>query len=127
MATWEMGSGRWEVRHGLRLGQWAMGKGYRLVQWAVAMAIMLSVAVTAASGQTAEELILSGHVKIRHRLEPAEPVYIGQPVRLWIEVMTRTWFLEAPRYPDTIEVRNAIVIPPDAFGVNTTERIGGDT
>lgn len=77
--------------------------------------------------QTAEELIESEHVMIRHRLEPAEPVYVGQPVRLWIEVMTRTWFLEAPKYPDTIEVRNAIVIPPDAFGVNSTERVGSDT
>ena len=79
------------------------------------------------TGQTAEELIESGHVRIRHRLEPAEPVYVGQPVRLWVEVMTRTWFLRAPQYPLTIEVSKAIVIPPDAFGVNSTERIDGET
>ncbi|MGB5391993.1 MAG: hypothetical protein WBP10_17590 [Thermoanaerobaculia bacterium] len=75
--------------------------------------------------QTAEELIQSKHVMIRHRLDPAEPVYVGQPVRVWVEVMTRTWFLEAPRYPSTLEVRDSIVIPPDAFGVNSSEKIGG--
>ena len=82
---------------------------------------------SAAWAQSAEELIASGHVRIRHRLEPTEPVYVGQPVRLWVEVMTKTWFLEAPRYPSTIEVPKAIVIPPDSFGVNSTERIGGET
>lgn len=80
-----------------------------------------------AKAQTAEELIASKHVMIRHRLEPVEPVYVGQPVRLWVEVMTRAWFLEAPRYPATIEIAKAIVIPPDSFGVNSTDRIGGET
>jgi hypothetical protein len=41
--------------------------------------------------------------------------------------MTKTWFLEAPQYPTTIEVPKAIVIPPESFGVNSTERIGGQT
>lgn len=82
---------------------------------------------TTTTAQTAEELIVSKHVMIRSRLEPTEPVYVGQPVRLWVEVMTRTWFLEAPRYPATIEVPKAIVIPPESFGVNSIERIGGET
>jgi len=77
--------------------------------------------------QTADDFIDSKHVMIRQRLDPAEPVYVGQPVRVWVEVMTRTWFLQAPQFPPTIEVRHAVVIPPDAFGVNSTERIGRDT
>lgn len=82
---------------------------------------------TMTTAQTTDELIASKHVMIRSRLEPAVPVYVGQPVRLWIEVMTRTWFLEAPRYPATIEISKAIVVPPESFGVNSSERIGGDT
>lgn len=89
--------------------------------------VFTALGPSGASAQSAEELIASGHVRIRQRLEPSEPVYVGQPVRLWIEVMTRTWFLEAPRYPATIEVPKAIVIPPESFGVNSTERITGET
>ena len=85
----------------------------------VAAMLLLSSVAVPSRAQTASELVESRHVVIRHRLEPAEPVYVGQPVRLWIEVMTRTWFLEAPRYPATVEVGKAIVIPPESFGVNT--------
>ena len=92
----------------------------------VAAAVLL-VGGTPGGAQTAAELIDSKHVMIRHRLEPQEPVYVGQPVRLWVEVMTRTWFLEAPRYPSSLEIRHAIVIPPEAFGVNASERIDGQT
>jgi hypothetical protein len=102
--------------------------GTSITRLALAGSLLLGALWTSAAwAQSAEELIASGHVRIRHRLEPAESVYVGQPVRLWIEVMTRTWFLEAPRYPSTIEVAKAIVIPPESFGVNSTERIGGET
>lgn len=94
---------------------------------AVTVLSLLAVGSVPAMAQTAEELIQSRQVMIRHRLEPAEPVYVGQPVRVWVEVLTRTWFLQAPRFPSTLEVRNAIVIPPDAFAVNSSERIGGDS
>lgn len=94
---------------------------------AAAAAGLLGVALAPAWGQTATELVDAKHVMIRQRLEPAEPVYVGQPVRLRIEVMTRTWFVEAPKFPETLEVRSAIVIPPGAFGVNSSERIGADT
>jgi hypothetical protein len=94
---------------------------------AVTVSSLVAVGSLPATAQTAEELRESKHVMIRHRLEPAEPVYVGQPVRVWVEVMTRTWFLEAPRYPTALEVRNAIVIPPEAFAVNSSERIGGQS
>jgi len=98
-----------------------------LLSGVAALAVLCVLQTVPVGAQTAEELIQAQHVMIRHRLEPDKPVYVGQPVRLWIEVMTRTWFLEAPKYPETIEVRDGIVIPPDAFGVNSTERIGSDT
>jgi len=57
---------------------------------------------------------------------PAE-VYVGQKAELLIDVLTKTWFLQAPRYPDTLDVDDAIVLPPEAFGINFTERIDGQT
>jgi hypothetical protein len=101
--------------------------GTSITRLALAGSLLFSALwASSAWAQTAEEFVASGHIRIRHRLEPAESVYVGQPVRLWVEVMTRTWFLEAPRYPATIEVPKAIVIPPESFGVNSTERIGGE-
>lgn len=103
-----------------------MKLGVQVARAAIAVTLFCGV-VAPIWGQTAADLVQSKHVMIRQRLEPAEPVYVGQPVRLWIEVMTRNWFLEAPKFPETMEVRSAIVIPPGAFGVNSTERIGLET
>jgi hypothetical protein len=88
--------------------------------------LALSVPATAPA-RTADELMASGQVMIRARVEPQETVYVGQKVRLWVDVLTRTWFRQAPRYPTALEVEKAIVLPPATFGVNATERIGGET
>ena len=66
------------------------------------------------------------HVRFRARVEP-ESVYVGQKVELLIDVLTRTWFLGAPQFPQTLEVADAVVLPPEGFGVNFSERIGGET
>jgi hypothetical protein len=63
---------------------------------------------------------------IRSRVEP-ERVLVGQRAKLTIEVLTRTWFLAAPDFPVTIDAEDAVVLRPDTFGVNYTERIGSDT
>lgn len=104
-----------------------MRLGALMMRAALMVAFLMAWAELPIQAQTAAELIDGKHVMIRQRLEPAEPVYVGQPVRLWIEVMTRTWFLEAPKFPETLEIGAAIVIPPGAFGVNSTERVGADT
>ncbi len=79
----------------------------------------------AAHGQTAQELLDSGQLIIRTRLEPEGPVLVGQKTILWIEILTSTWFTSAPRLPDTLDIPNAVVMVPDSFGVNLNERIGG--
>lgn len=78
-----------------------------------------------AHGQTARELLDSGQLIIRSRIEPEGPVLVGQKTILWIEVLTSTWFTSAPRLPDTLEIPNAVVKRPDSFGINLNERIGG--
>lgn len=53
-------------------------------------------------------------------------VYLGQRVRLIVEVRTDTWFTTAPRYPE-LKIDGAIALLPEAFGNNFTAREGGTT
>ena len=66
------------------------------------------------------------HIRVRPFTEPDGNVYQGQLTCLLVEVETDTWFTTAPRYPE-IRVDGAVVLQPDAFGVNFTRREGGKT
>jgi len=78
-----------------------------------------------ASAQTAAELIASKHVLIRAKVEPSQ-VFVGQKVTLSVDVMTKTWFLDAPLFPDVLDIEDAIVIPPGPFGINSSRVIDGE-
>lgn len=78
-----------------------------------------------AGAETAAELIDSKHVLIRARIEPAQ-IFVGQRAKLSVDVMTKTWFLEAPAFPDVLDVGDAVVIPPGPFGVNSTKVVDGE-
>ena len=75
---------------------------------------------------TSEELLGDGHVRVRVRTEPAEQVVIGEQTRLFVEIMTDTWFSKAPVYPELV-IDGAIALLPEPFGSNFTERIDGVT
>ncbi|MEN8164283.1 MAG: hypothetical protein ABFS37_09150 [Acidobacteriota bacterium] len=62
---------------------------------------------------------------IRTRIEPAQ-ILVGQKANLSVDVMTKTWFLEAPAFPDVLDVADAIVVPPGPFGVNSSQVIDGE-
>jgi hypothetical protein len=64
-----------------------------------------------------------GETRISALLEPEGPYYLGQQVRLVVEVETDSWFTTAPRYPE-ITVPGAIVLQPEVFAVNSTRREG---
>lgn len=78
-----------------------------------------------ASAETATELIASKNVLIRARVEPVQ-IFVGQKAKLSVDVMTKTWFLEAPAFPDVLDVGDAIVIPPGPFGVNSSKVVDGE-
>jgi hypothetical protein len=65
-------------------------------------------------------------VRVDAYAQPEGDVYLGQGVRLIVDVRTDTWFTTAPRYPE-IKIDGAITLLPEAFGVNFTEREGGTT
>ena len=65
-------------------------------------------------------------VMIRSSLEPETGVYVGQKVRLHVEVLTNTWFAKAPQFPE-LRIPHAICLELSQFGVNFAERIEGET
>jgi hypothetical protein len=65
-------------------------------------------------------------VMIRSSLSPESGIYVGQKVRLFVEVLTNTWFTKAPQFPE-LRIPNAICLELSQFGVNFTERIEGET
>lgn len=93
----------------------------------ITVLLLSLLAIPSAQAQTAQELLDSGQLIIRSRLEPEGPVLVGQKTILWVEILTSTWFSSAPQLPQTLEIPGAVVVLPAASSVNRTERIGGAT
>ena len=68
----------------------------------------------------------SAEVRVDAYAEPQGDIYLGQRVRLIVDVRTDTWFTSAPRYPE-LNIAGTIALLPEAFGINFTEREGGKT
>jgi hypothetical protein len=64
-------------------------------------------------------------VIIRSSLSPESGIYVGQKVRLFVEVLTNTWFAKAPQFPE-LRIPHAICLELSQFGVNFSERIEGE-
>ncbi|HEX3639466.1 MAG TPA: hypothetical protein VHV99_29090 [Paraburkholderia sp.] len=61
---------------------------------------------------------------VRAHLEPAGPVVAGSEVKLVVDLLTTTWFTEAPNWP-LFTVADAIVSLPDEQADNLSEDIDG--
>ncbi|CAE6844681.1 hypothetical protein R69927_01759 [Paraburkholderia domus] len=61
---------------------------------------------------------------VRAHLEPASPVVAGSEVKLVVDLLTTTWFSEAPNWP-IFTVADAIVSLPDEQADNLSEDING--
>lgn len=70
--------------------------------------------------------VAGAEVRVDAFAEPGGDVYLGQRVRLIVEVRTDTWFTTAPRYPE-LKLDGTVALLPEAFGVNFTKREGGTT
>lgn len=70
--------------------------------------------------------VAGAEVRIDAYAEPEGDVYLGQRVRLMVDVRTDTWFASAPRYPE-LKIDGTIALLPEAFGINFTKREGGTT
>lgn len=63
-------------------------------------------------------------IMARVHLEPAGPVVAGSEVKLVVDLLTTTWFTEAPNWP-LFTIADAIVNLPDEQADNLSEDIGG--
>ncbi|MFM0224407.1 hypothetical protein [Paraburkholderia dipogonis] len=63
-------------------------------------------------------------IMARAHLEPAGPVVAGSEVKLVVDVLTTTWFTEAPNWP-LFTIPDAIVNLPDEQADNLSEDIDG--
>lgn len=61
---------------------------------------------------------------VRAHLEPSGPVVAGSQVKLVVDLLTTTWFTEAPNWP-LFAVPDALVSLPDEQAVNLSETIDG--
>ena len=91
------------------------------------VAIVLVLLNTSAVAQSPHNSSpLESTAEIRAYLEPENGIFVGQLVRLWIEIKSTGRFDKAPRYPD-LDVDGAIAIMPEQLGVNFSEREGDQT
>lgn len=63
-------------------------------------------------------------VMVQTALQPPGPVVAGQQVRLVVTVLTTTWFLHAPEFPE-LSVPNAVITLPDERAVNLNQTMDG--
>ncbi|WP_246184264.1 hypothetical protein [Paraburkholderia bonniea] len=61
---------------------------------------------------------------VRAHLEPAGPVVAGTQVKLVVDLLTTTWFVEAPNWP-LFTLPDAVVSLPDEQATNLSEEING--
>ncbi|HZZ03323.1 hypothetical protein [Paraburkholderia sp.] len=61
---------------------------------------------------------------VRAHLEPAGPVVAGSEVKLVVDLLTTTWFTEAPNWP-LFTIADAIVSLPDEQADNLSEDVNG--
>ncbi len=92
-----------------------------------ALCLVLGLSGTARLGaEPREQSLRDGRVRVRVSTEPEGRVVIGQQTRLFVDILTDTWFTQAPAYPD-VDLDGAIALQPEQLGTNFTERIAGAT
>ena len=86
--------------------------------------LLLPALAAESAAQTPEQLIESGAVRIRTRLQPVEGILVGEKMTLYVEVLTSTWFPQPVRFPDSIESASAVAIASKS-GSSISDRIDG--
>lgn len=63
-------------------------------------------------------------LRVQAHLQPADSVMVGGLLELQLEVLTDTWFTEAPTLPD-LELPGALVLPPDGHAEHINQTLDG--
>ncbi len=65
-------------------------------------------------------------VRVQTRLQPAAPYQVGSTLRLEIDLLTTTWFTQAPQ-PPALDLPGMLVTPPNGQADKLTESSEGTT
>ncbi len=95
------------------------------------MRLVLAITMLLLAGQSAMAQLRDppprrSSAEISAYLEPKDGIFVGQLVRLWLEIKSTGRFIRSPRYPD-LNIDGAIAIMPEQLGVNFSEGQGDDT
>ncbi|MHC8320586.1 hypothetical protein ACYZT4_07785 [Pseudomonas sp. GB2N2] len=63
-------------------------------------------------------------LRIQTRLHPADSVMVGGLLELQLDVLTDTWFTDAPTLPD-LKLPGALVLPPDGHAEHINQTLDG--
>ncbi|WP_223416653.1 MULTISPECIES: hypothetical protein [unclassified Pseudomonas] len=63
-------------------------------------------------------------LRIQTRLQPADPVMVGGLLELQLDVLTDSWFTDAPALPD-LKLPGALVLPPDGHAEHINQTLDG--
>ncbi|WP_089041639.1 MULTISPECIES: BatD family protein [Pseudomonas] len=63
-------------------------------------------------------------LRIQARLQPADSVMVGGILQLQLDVLTDSWFTDAPTLPD-LKLPGALVIPPDGRAEHLNQTLDG--
>ena len=63
-------------------------------------------------------------LRIQTRLQPADSVMVGGILELHLDVLTDSWFTDAPTLPD-LKLPGALVMPPDGHAEHLNQTLDG--
>ena len=73
---------------------------------------------------TTAALATEPELRIQTRLQPADSVMVGGILELQLDVLTDSWFTEAPTLPD-LKLPGALVMPPDGHAEHLNQTLDG--
>ncbi|HEF4760027.1 TPA: BatD family protein [Pseudomonas putida] len=63
-------------------------------------------------------------LRVQATLQPATPPMVGSVVQLQLDILTDTWFTDAPALPD-LKLSGALVMPPDGHAEHLNQTLDG--
>ena len=73
---------------------------------------------------TTAALATEPELRIQTRLQPADSVMVGGILELQLDVLTDSWFTDAPTLPD-LKLPGALVMPPDGHAEHLNQTLDG--
>ncbi|VVM63863.1 hypothetical protein PS662_01445 [Pseudomonas fluorescens] len=73
---------------------------------------------------TSTALAAEPELRLQTHLQPATPIMVGGLLELQLDVLTDTWFTDAPTLPD-LKLPGALVLPPDGHAEHINQTIEG--